>query len=184
MWSRICRRFSINSYVLTISSSVIFILSCVWLLALECMLFHMLIMISPFSSGRLSWEQVLKYARLRKKYISLYASLLKSDTSQVVVDDNEEIEELDRGLDIELILQWRYNFLYTFCNYYSLNCKIYTTISLFVFEYCSMWNWRKRTSLMQFYVDVIWDRYVVMCCSLHCEQETLHNLFVLQDVGS
>ncbi|OMP08180.1 hypothetical protein COLO4_06705 [Corchorus olitorius] len=59
------------------------------------------------ASGKLSWEQVLRYTRLRKKYISLYASLLKSDLNRPVVDDNKEIEELDRGLDIELILQWR-----------------------------------------------------------------------------
>ncbi|XWS62075.1 hypothetical protein CRYUN_Cryun07bG0179900 [Craigia yunnanensis] len=59
------------------------------------------------ASGKLSWEQVLRYTRLRKKYIPLYASLLKSDVNRPVVDDNEEIEELDRGLDIELILQWR-----------------------------------------------------------------------------
>ncbi|XWS49634.1 hypothetical protein CRYUN_Cryun12cG0020000 [Craigia yunnanensis] len=59
------------------------------------------------ASGKLSWEQVLRYTRLRKKYISLYASLLKSDVNRPVVDDNKEIEELDRGLDIELILQWR-----------------------------------------------------------------------------
>ncbi|XP_042953951.1 uncharacterized protein LOC122290372 isoform X2 [Carya illinoinensis] len=59
------------------------------------------------ASGKLSWEQVLRLASLRKKYISLYASLLKSDPSRTVVDDNKDIEELDRGLDIELILQWR-----------------------------------------------------------------------------
>ncbi|GAB2273666.1 hypothetical protein Dimus_008448 [Dionaea muscipula] len=59
------------------------------------------------ASGKLSWEQVLRYARLRKRYISLYASLLKSDPSQTVVDDNREIEEIDRELDIELIVQWR-----------------------------------------------------------------------------
>ncbi|KAK4786568.1 hypothetical protein SAY86_010401 [Trapa natans] len=58
-------------------------------------------------SGRLSWEQVLRYATLRKRYIYLYASLLKSDPSRAVVDDNKEIEELDRELDIEFILQWR-----------------------------------------------------------------------------
>lgn len=58
-------------------------------------------------SGRLSWEQVLRYARLRKKYISLYAKLLISDAERGVVDDNEEIRELDRELDIDLILQWR-----------------------------------------------------------------------------
>ncbi|XWS38677.1 hypothetical protein CRYUN_Cryun19dG0151500 [Craigia yunnanensis] len=59
------------------------------------------------ASGKFSWQQVLRYTTLRKKYISLYASLLKSDVNRPVVDDNKEIEELDRGLDIELILQWR-----------------------------------------------------------------------------
>ncbi|KAL8529518.1 hypothetical protein ACS0TY_006808 [Phlomoides rotata] len=56
---------------------------------------------------RLPWEQVLRYARLRKKYISLYAALLKSDLERTIVDDNEDIEELDRELDIEVIIQWR-----------------------------------------------------------------------------
>lgn len=60
------------------------------------------------ASGKLSWEQVLQYARLRKKYISLYAALLKSDLDRPVVEDNEDIEDLDRELDIEIILQWRY----------------------------------------------------------------------------
>ncbi|KAK6935059.1 Pleckstrin homology domain [Dillenia turbinata] len=59
------------------------------------------------ASGKLSWDQVLKYASLRKRYITLYASLLKSDPGHLVVDDSKEIEEFDRGLDIELILQWR-----------------------------------------------------------------------------
>ncbi|KAL8053513.1 hypothetical protein ABFS82_05G077000 [Erythranthe guttata] len=59
------------------------------------------------ASGKMSWEQVLRYARLRKKYISLYAALLKSDLDRSVVDDNEDIEELDRELDIEVIIQWR-----------------------------------------------------------------------------
>ncbi|XP_062073801.1 uncharacterized protein LOC133778015 isoform X2 [Humulus lupulus] len=58
-------------------------------------------------SGKLPWEQVLRYARLRKKYISLYASLLKSEPSRVTVDDNKDLEDLDRELDIEVILQWR-----------------------------------------------------------------------------
>ncbi|XP_008465914.2 uncharacterized protein LOC103503494 isoform X1 [Cucumis melo] len=58
-------------------------------------------------SGKMSWEQVLKFANLRKRYISLYASLLKSDPTRAIVDDDKHIEELDRELDIELILQWR-----------------------------------------------------------------------------
>lgn len=60
-----------------------------------------------YDSGRMSWEHILKYTRLRKRYITHYASLLKSDISRTVVDDNEEIEALDRELDTEVILQWR-----------------------------------------------------------------------------
>lgn len=56
----------------------------------------------------MSWEQVLRYASLRKKYISMYAKLLKSDVDRAIIDDNEEIEKLDRELDIDIILQWRY----------------------------------------------------------------------------
>ncbi|KNA21084.1 hypothetical protein SOVF_046540 [Spinacia oleracea] len=59
------------------------------------------------ASGNLSWEQVLRFARLRKKYISLYASLLKMNPSQAVIDDSEEVEKLDLQLDIDLIVQWR-----------------------------------------------------------------------------
>ncbi|KAG0474781.1 hypothetical protein HPP92_014467 [Vanilla planifolia] len=59
------------------------------------------------ASGKLSWEQVLRYARIRKRYLSLYASLLKSDLTRMVVDNNEEINKLDRELDIDVILQWR-----------------------------------------------------------------------------
>ncbi|KAL0446422.1 UNVERIFIED_CONTAM: hypothetical protein Slati_1770100 [Sesamum latifolium] len=59
------------------------------------------------ASGKMPWEQVLRYARLRKKYISLYAALLKSDLDRAVVDDHKDIEELDRELDIDIILQWR-----------------------------------------------------------------------------
>jgi vacuolar protein sorting-associated protein 13A/C len=59
------------------------------------------------SSWSLSWEQLLRNARLRKAYVSLYASLLKSDMSRLVVDDHEEIKRMDRELDMEVILQWR-----------------------------------------------------------------------------
>lgn len=58
-------------------------------------------------SGKLPWEQVLRHAKLRKRYIALYASLLKSEPGRVVVDGNDEIDEMDRELDIDLILQWR-----------------------------------------------------------------------------
>lgn len=72
----------------------------------------------------MSWEQVLRYTRLQKRYISLYASLLKSDPSQVTISGSREIEDLDRELDIELILQWRYAVIlgYLFCMLI-LSCK-------------------------------------------------------------
>jgi hypothetical protein len=66
-------------------------------------------------SGKMSWEQVLRYTRLQKRYIFLYASLLKSDPSQVTISGNKEIEDLDRELDIELILQWRYIVILDIC---------------------------------------------------------------------
>ncbi|CAH8391411.1 unnamed protein product [Eruca vesicaria subsp. sativa] len=59
------------------------------------------------ASGRMSWENVLKYTSLRKRYITHYASLLKLDFSRTVVDDDKEINALDRELDTEVILQWR-----------------------------------------------------------------------------
>ncbi|XP_060207492.1 uncharacterized protein LOC132635217 [Lycium barbarum] len=59
------------------------------------------------ASGKLSWEQVLQYTRLRKKYIALYAALLKSDPDRIVIDDNKDLEEMDHALDAEIILQWR-----------------------------------------------------------------------------
>lgn len=55
----------------------------------------------------MSWEHVLKYTSLRKRYITRYASLLKSDVSKTVVEYDEEIKALDRGLDTDVILQWR-----------------------------------------------------------------------------
>lgn len=64
----------------------------------------------------MSWEQVLKFANLRKRYISLYASLLKSDPTRAIVDDDKYIGELDRELDIELILQWRYKLMHLYLN--------------------------------------------------------------------
>ncbi|CAN6486850.1 unnamed protein product [Victoria cruziana] len=59
------------------------------------------------ASGRLSWEQVLRYTKLLKQYISIYASLLRSNMDRSLIDDNKEIEELDRQLDVEVIVQWR-----------------------------------------------------------------------------
>ncbi|CAA7406724.1 unnamed protein product [Spirodela intermedia] len=61
----------------------------------------------PLNSGIVSWDQVLRHAKLRKKYVSLYASLLKFSASWLLAHDNEDIKKLDRELDINVILQWR-----------------------------------------------------------------------------
>ncbi|KMZ64416.1 hypothetical protein ZOSMA_36G00180 [Zostera marina] len=66
------------------------------------------ILYSYSCSGKFSWEHVLKHIALRKKYVTLYASLLNSDSGQLVID-NKEIDNLDRELDIEVIIQWRYS---------------------------------------------------------------------------
>lgn len=60
-----------------------------------------------FNSGIVSWDQVLRHAKLRKKYVSLYASLLKFSASWALAQDNEDIKKLDRELDSNVILQWR-----------------------------------------------------------------------------
>eukprot|EP01018_Ginkgo_biloba_P007485 Gb_23775 [translate_table: standard] len=59
------------------------------------------------ASGHLSWEQVLQYAQLRKRYLSRYVACLQADPNRITIDDNKEIQELDRELDIEVIIQWR-----------------------------------------------------------------------------
>lgn len=57
--------------------------------------------------GHVSWEQVLQYARLRKRYVSRYVSCLQADPEQTTIDDDKEIQEIDRELEAEVILQWR-----------------------------------------------------------------------------
>lgn len=92
--------------------SSIFVIILIRVLILNPVFYQLLLLSNIWKivlcSGKMSWEQVLRYASLRKKYISLYAALLKSDNTRAVVDDNSDIEEMDRELDIELIIQWRY----------------------------------------------------------------------------
>lgn len=57
--------------------------------------------------GHVSWEQVLRYARLRKRYVSRYVSCLQADPERTTIDDDKEIQEIDRELEAEVILQWR-----------------------------------------------------------------------------
>ncbi|XP_078437793.1 pleckstrin homology (PH) domain-containing protein isoform X2 [Wolffia australiana] len=59
------------------------------------------------SRGVVSWNQVLRHAKLRKRYVSLYASLLRYSGSWDLAHENEDLRRLDRELDIYVILQWR-----------------------------------------------------------------------------
>ncbi|EPS74221.1 hypothetical protein M569_00532, partial [Genlisea aurea] len=71
---------------------------------------HVSVTADPVSWWKYAFNVVtdqIKKTRLRKKYISLYASLLKSDIERAVVEDNKEIDAIDLELDAEVILQWR-----------------------------------------------------------------------------
>lgn len=59
------------------------------------------------ASGHVSWEHVLQYARLRKRYVSRYVSCLQADPERTTIDDDKEIQKIDRELEAEVILQWR-----------------------------------------------------------------------------
>lgn len=59
------------------------------------------------TSVRLSWKEILRYARLRQRYLPLYVKCLQSNPNSSTVDNNKEIEELECGLDDDVIIQWR-----------------------------------------------------------------------------
>ncbi|KAH9321017.1 hypothetical protein KI387_015656, partial [Taxus chinensis] len=59
------------------------------------------------ASGYLSWEQILRYMQLCKRYVSRYVACLEANPDRTIIDDDKEIQELDRELEIEVILQWR-----------------------------------------------------------------------------
>ncbi len=60
-----------------------------------------------FGSGHLSWQDVLKYSKMRKNYVSKYIELLKANPKKKSISKNKEIQELDRQLDPKIIIQWR-----------------------------------------------------------------------------
>jgi vacuolar protein sorting-associated protein 13A/C len=59
------------------------------------------------ASGHLSWEDILKYSKMRKNYVSKYIELLKANPKKKSINKNKEIQELDRQLDPKIIIQWR-----------------------------------------------------------------------------
>lgn len=59
------------------------------------------------ASGRLSWNQILSYSRMRKEYVSKYIAALKANPKATSINDNKEIKDLDRQLDSDIIVQWR-----------------------------------------------------------------------------
>ncbi len=60
-----------------------------------------------FGSGHLSWQDILKYSKMRKNYVSKYIELLKANPKKKSISKNKEIQELDRQLDPKIIIQWR-----------------------------------------------------------------------------
>ncbi|KAI5072395.1 hypothetical protein GOP47_0012501 [Adiantum capillus-veneris] len=58
-------------------------------------------------SGRMTWDQIVRFTRLRKKYLSSYINCLQSNPNSAVCNDNKEIQKLERDLDVDVAVQWR-----------------------------------------------------------------------------
>ncbi|KAL2636221.1 hypothetical protein R1flu_007700 [Riccia fluitans] len=59
------------------------------------------------ASGQISWKRLVKLSEVRKRYVSTYVMALQSDPKRMTVDDNKEIQRMDRELDTDIIIQWR-----------------------------------------------------------------------------
>ncbi|BBN04917.1 vacuolar protein sorting-associated protein 13A/C [Marchantia polymorpha subsp. ruderalis] len=59
------------------------------------------------ASGNISWKRLVKLSELRKQYVSKYVMALQSNPSQMTIDNNKEIQDMDRELDTDIIIQWR-----------------------------------------------------------------------------
>lgn len=65
-----------------------------------------LILIGKLDIGaryRLQWSNIAESCRMRRKYVQLYASCLH----QSFKVDNQEIRDMEKDLDVEVILLWR-----------------------------------------------------------------------------
>jgi hypothetical protein len=65
-----------------------------------------LILIGKLDIGaryRLQWSNIAESCRMRRKYVQLYASCLH----QSFKVDNQEIRDMEKDLDLEVILLWR-----------------------------------------------------------------------------
>eukprot|EP00850_Spirogloea_muscicola_P002380 SM000009S23509 [mRNA] locus=s9:423530:451441:+ [translate_table: standard] len=66
--------------------------------------------------GSLAWKHLLEAARMRRRYLELYVSLLQARPGKVSINDNEEIQAMDKVLDTDVIIMWRmlaHNFVTT-----------------------------------------------------------------------
>jgi vacuolar protein sorting-associated protein 13A/C len=59
------------------------------------------------ASGQMSWKQMLRLSHMRKQYVSKYVAALQANPDKITIDNNKEIQNLDRELDAGIILQWR-----------------------------------------------------------------------------
>jgi hypothetical protein len=64
----------------------------------------------PVFRYRLQWSNIADSCHKRRKYVQLYASCLH----QGFKVDNQEIKDMEKDLDIEVILLWRLAFLMPF----------------------------------------------------------------------
>lgn len=70
--------------------------------------FFVIVNTIPVFRYRLQWSNIADSCRKRRKYVQLYASCLHHSFKV----DNQEIKDMEKDLDIEVILFWRLAFLY------------------------------------------------------------------------
>jgi hypothetical protein len=68
--------------------------------------FLIIINIAAIFRYRLQWSHIADSCRKRRKYVQLYASCL----NQGFKVNNQEIKDMEKDLDIEVILLWRLAF--------------------------------------------------------------------------
>ena len=56
----------------------------------------------------------MHFARLRKKYLSIYIKCLQSNPNLVTCHENKEIQEIERDVDVDVAVQWRLIIIHAF----------------------------------------------------------------------
>ena len=56
----------------------------------------------------------MHFARLRKKYLSIYIKCLQSNPNLVTCHENKEIQEIECDVDVDVAVQWRLVIIHVF----------------------------------------------------------------------